>query len=354
MDFKPYFSEWAGEVDKFLTSYLRRRAKEAGKLAPIAGDLISDFAKFLVGGKRLRAGLVKLGYEIFGGKNPQDILPIAAAAEILHGALLIHDDIIDNSFIRHHQPTLHKKYEMIQRKRKKDNSSHYGESMGIVAGDIGLFETNRLILASSFSSQIKEKILKELTNIAISTGFGEAQDIELPQMGRFSQKEILQIHYLKTALYTFIGPLKYGALASGKAGKTKLKAIGDYALSVGTAFQLHDDILGMFGDEKTLGKPVDSDIKEGKNTLLYLETLNRSTNNQNKFLKKLWGNHNITNKEIDQIRGMVKESGALDHSVKMAQELVNKGKGVIPKLTKDPTYQEILATLADYIIEREK
>lgn len=347
MHFRPYFSDWGQEVDKFLASYFAKREQEAQREASIAGDLIADIYNFTKGGKKLRAGLVKLGYEAFGGKNPKVVLPAAAATEILHSAFLVHDDIIDSDLIRHGRSTVHAKYSAIT------NSLHYGEAMAIVAGDIAFFETSRIILSSNLASEIKNKILNEMIETAIRTGFGEALDVELANKKRRNQKGVMTVHTLKTAFYTFIGPLTYGAIAAG-AAEANLAKIRDYGLPVGIAFQIQDDILGMFGSEKVLGKPVDSDIKEGKNTLLYIQALNKVDKSQKAFLIKVWGNRNITAEEVRQARRIIIDTGSLQYSANMARKLVTKGKKSIPKITKNKEYREILSTLADYIIERER
>lgn len=352
MNFRPYFSEWTREVDRFLDNYFNKRAREVDYATPIAQELTRDILSFLKGGKRLRAGLVKLGYELSGGKSVKRVLPIAAATEVLHGAFLIHDDIIDRGEVRHGRETVHIKYQNLLDNRKRDNA-HFGESMGIVVGDIAFFETSRLIIESNLSPEIKNRVLGEMTNVALDTGYGEALDVKLSNFPKITQRDVLKIHELKTAFYTFIGPLAYGAIAAG-ANSAVLGAIREYGFPIGIAFQLQDDILGMFGDEKTLGKPVTSDMKEGKNTLLYLEAKKRGTNKEKIILARVWGNSNVTNKEVRQVRDIIKKTGALDHSINMARHLVKQGKKAIPRLSQNPKYREILITLADYIITRER
>lgn len=359
MNFKLYFLGWSKEVDSFLASYFARRAREVKKATPLAADLITDFADFISGGKRLRAGLVRLGYEVFGGKDPEKVLPIAAATEVLHGAYLVHDDIIDSDLVRHNKPTIHARYEarlrhkMSQEKIKGNKALHYGESIGIMVGDIAFFEAIKLVFSSNLASGTKEKIAKELLDVAITTGFGEALDIDLPHRDIFTEQDVLTIHNLKTAYYTYFGPLMYGAFAAG-APIQKILAVKEYALPLGLAFQLQDDILGMFGDEKTIGKSADSDIKQGKNTLLYVEALKIAPSRDRAFLRRVWGNPQITVKELGEARRIIKDSGSMDYSVQMARDLVESAKRAIPRLTTNKELQNVLETLADYTVGREK
>jgi len=123
---------------------------------------------------------------------------------------------------------------------------------------------------------------------------------------------------------------------------------------VGIAFQLQDDILGMFGSVEKLGKPVDSDIKEGKNTLLYTQALKRGNFRQQKKLMSLWGRKDITPTEIEEARKIIKETGSLEYSQKLAKGLVEKGKRAAPQITKNKELQKVFLSLADFVVEREK
>jgi len=355
MDYREYFLPYAREIDKFLAHYFRSKKKEARKITPVATETWEKLEDFIAGGKRIRGGLVKLGYECFKRLDQKRILPASAAVEITHGAILVHDDIIDLSEFRHNRPTVHKRYERKyhQRGYSKSDPFHYGESMAIVVGIEGYYGAISLLAQAQFPRKAKLAAINKLGRFMVETGYGEALDVDLACRLKIREKDVLTIHTLKTAQYTIVGPLKIGGYLAG-ATPRQLRKFADYGLPVGIAFQLQDDILGMFGSEKKLGKPVGDDVKEGKNTLLYTQALKRGNQGQRKRLMSFWGKRDITLKEIEEARRIIEETGSLDYSQNLARKLVGEGKRVVPRLTKKKKLQEVFNSLADYIVEREK
>lgn len=355
MNYREYFLPYASEIDKFLAQFFQSKIKQSKKITPIASEMWQKLEDFIAGGKRIRGGLVKLGYECFKKPDEKKILPVSAAIEITHGAILVHDDIIDSSEFRHNHPTVHKKYEEKYRQQgyTKGNPLHYGESMGIVVGIGGYYEAVSLLTQTQLPEKFKVAAINELSRFMTETGHGEALDVDLSYRPKINQKDVLTIHTLKTAQYTIVGPLKIGGFLAG-AREQQLKGFEDYGVPVGIAFQLQDDILGMFGSVKKLGKPVDSDIKEGKNTLLYTQALKKGNRKQQKRLKELWGNKNISPKQVEEARKIIRETDSLRYSRRLARRLVEKGKKVVPIITKNKELQEVFLSLADFIVERER
>ncbi|MFZ5365841.1 MAG: polyprenyl synthetase family protein [Patescibacteria group bacterium] len=354
LDYKEYFLPYAPEVDSFLGNFFQKKIKEGNKIEPIAGDVWRKLQGFIKGGKRIRGGLVRLGYECFGGKKERAILPVSAAIEITHGAILVHDDIIDQSILRHGQPTVHRRYQRYHQKHyQKGDPRHYGESMGICVGIAGYYGAISLLAQAKFPEDLKIRATQELARFMMETGYGETLDIDFACRVEISEKEILTIHTLKSAHYTIVGPLKIGGILAG-AREKQLKKFEDYGIPVGIAFQLQDDILGIYGSEEELGKPIGDDIKERKNTLLYTQALKKGNQKQRKRLASLWGKKDITPKEVEEARKIIKQTGSLEYSQKLAKRLVEKGKKAVPKITKNKNLQEVFLSLADFIIEREK
>ena len=170
--------------------------------------------------------------------------------------------------------------------------------------------------------------------------------------GNASEKEILKVHENKTAKYTIEGPLHLGALLAGAKGRI-LKDLSAYAVPVGIAFQIQDDILGVFGSEKKLGKPVCSDLREGKQTLLIAKALEKGSGVDRKMIKKLLGNKNVTPREIDTFREIVRKSGSLAYSQNLAKKLIEKGKETLVKSAVKKEAKDFLVGIADYIVNRE-
>lgn len=353
MDYIAYFTPWATQTNNFLAQHFQQRIKASSKTTPIAKDVWEKIQKFITGGKRMRGGLVKLGYETAGGKNSKSTLPISAAIEIFHGSILIHDDIADQDDIRHNNPTVHKVYEAYHKANyKKGSSLHYGESMAMIIGDAGLYDTIWLISNSTFPENLKTRAISHICKYVIDTVYGELLDIDLAYKTSREKSDILDIYTLKTAWYTICGPLQVGAILAGVTSQ-KNRSFEEYAIPLGIAFQIQDDILGIFGSTEKTGKSTASDIKEGKNTLLYTEAIKRSTSKQRARLEKSWGNREITSKEAQETRDIIQQTGSLAHCQKLATKLAKEAKDAVPSITKDKNLQEVYTTLADFIIDRE-
>jgi len=354
VDYKQHFSSYTPKINSFLEDFLQKKIKESKKINPSLPLFWENIKTFSAGGKRIRGNLIRLGYECFKKTNDKALLPISAALELNHSAILIHDDIIDQSKLRHNQPTIHEKYKEYHLKNyQKGSADHYGESMALCLGIIGYYEAIKLITHSLFIDSLKIRAINELSSSNINAGYGEGLDIDLPYRKKIKEEDIFDIYTYKTAHYTIIGPLNIGAILAGTKEKD-LKIFTDYGLPLGIAFQIQDDILGIFGDEKTTGKAIGDDIREGKNTILFTQALKKANKKQKEKLKALWGKKDISLKQIKQVREIIIETGALNHCQKLTKNWVNKAKRAIPKINKNKELQEVFLSLADFIIKRQQ
>jgi geranylgeranyl diphosphate synthase type I len=180
--------------------------------------------------------------------------------------------------------------------------------------------------------------------------YGESLDVLSSIKPNFTKKDLELTHYLKTASYTVEGPLHLGAILAG-ATNQQLQTLSKYAIPLGKAFQLQDDILGLFGDEKKLGKPVASDIKEGKKTLLILKALEKASEHDKTVLKASLNNQNVTKEDIQKVRDIVTATNSLEHSQNTAKKLIKQAKQAITNLPQSESKQ-FLIELADYMLER--
>lgn len=355
MNFQTYLSSYIKKINESSCQFFKEKIDETKKITPLIGKFWQEIQDFTNGGKKIRGGMVKIGFDSFSSKKAdKKLLPVSLALELTHGAILIHDDIIDQSDFRHHKPTVHRQFEKYHLDNyQKGSASHYGESMAIVGGIIGYYEALSLIGSSCFPENLKLKTIAQLAEFMTTTGYGEGIDVDLSYRSEIKEKDVLTIHTYKTAYYTFIGPLKVGAILAG-AKKNDLKKFEDFGLPLGIAFQLQDDILGIFGEEEKLGKPVGDDIKEGKNTLLFTQVLEKGNPNQIKRIKELWGKKKINIEEIEEVRKIIRESGSLAYSQKLAYDLAKKSQKAILKITKDKNLQQVYSSLSDFVVKREK
>ena len=352
MDAKDYLKDYLKKAAPILANFFKEKEKEAAKISPLTAEMMGIYLKFM-GGKNIRGALTKLGYECFGGKDEKAILEASLMVEITHAFLLMHDDIMDQDSLRRGMPTIHTQYENLHQERySKGNPKHYGICMALDLGDAG-FALSHLILADAkFSAEIKERVLRRFNEQILTTAFGQAIDILYEHQDKVAEEDVMKVHHYKTANYTITGPLQYGALFAGASGK-EIQKIEKYGLPVGIAFQLRDDELGLFSDEEKLGKPIGSDIRENKNTILHLKSLELAGREDKKFLKYAYGNRNLMADEVRKVQEITMESGALSYSQKLARELVEKGKKFVPQITAHLGPQDTLYRMADFMIERE-
>jgi geranylgeranyl diphosphate synthase, type I len=354
MDAKKELLDYKKKVDRRLAEYFASGEKEARKISPLAVEALGNIRDLtLAGGKRLRAAFMYWGYKASGGRNDDKIIEASMSIELTNIFLLIHDDIIDRDDFRHGVKTIHKRYERLARRfYKKTDPVHFGDSMALVIGDMAAAAGNEIIFNSRFSPERILKALDKLQSIVSVTVGGELMDVVLEARRKATEKEILKVHESKTAKYTVEGPLHLGALLAG-ADKKILDVFSSYAIPVGIGFQIQDDILGVFGNEKKLGKPVGSDLRKGVQTLLITKALENGNRQQRKWIQDMMGNPKAGDRDIQEFKKIVIETGSLEYSKNFSQKLIKQGKVAIEKSNIPKNAKEFLAGIADYLMNRE-
>ncbi|HBI34112.1 MAG TPA: hypothetical protein DEA43_02730 [Candidatus Moranbacteria bacterium] len=355
MDFQEAIIKFKKRVDREIEKQFNIVIGEARKSNELVADSL-EYAKYILlsGGKRIRGALLYYGYVGAGGKDEKKIIKAAAAAEFGHLFVLMHDDIIDNGTLRHNVKTLHKKFS------KKDlgnlstiNERHFGESLALIIGDMIYAIMNKGILEANFDQKATIQGLIQLHKVSITTAIGQVQDITMGCAKKITTTDVLDMYENKTARYTFEGPLQIGMMIAGCEDKKILNNIHRYAIPIGIAFQIQDDILGIFGNEKKLGKSVASDIEEGKNTLMVVKARELSSTKQKKQLALLLGKKNISKKEITIFKNILIETGALVYARKAANDYLMEGKKQMEKSLLPKETKHFLSGLINYLEKRE-
>jgi len=353
MNFKENLEDFRTRLDKEIKAFFDRTIKEAGKRDRFISEalrIVRD--NVLSGGKRIRPALMYWGYVGAGGKEKEKIFKTSISIELIHSFLLIHDDIMDRDITRHGRDTLNWAYEKIGKKIfKASDPKHFGDSIALTVGDMVAALGNQIIFESSFSPGLVMQALSKLQDIISLTVIGQAKDIYMEYRGKSSEKEVLRMYEYKTARYTLEGPLQLGCILGG-APKGLLDSFSRISVPLGIAFQIQDDILGIFGAKEKIGKSVGSDIKEGKQTLLAVKALEMSGYKEKKRLRELLGNPDISFREVKEFRRIVSGSGALAYAKDLAESLIEKGKEEIDKAKMNVEAKEFLLGMADYMIER--
>lgn len=340
MEFKSLYDKLVLDINTQLNEEKINFLQELTRQTNLVTPLFQKLMETIDGGKRIRGFLVLLGYYICGGKNHDQALKGAMAYEIFQSSILIHDDIIDLSQTRRGKKTIHFSL----------GNNHYGNSQAICLGDIGFFWSMKIVNSIALENEAKYKVTNSFLEAMIKTGVGEILDIETPNFTKINQSNIDEIHYFKTAVYTFIGPLKFGALMAN-ASQSMVNSFEKIGKHLGLAFQIKDDIIGVFNDEQSIGKSNSSDIEENKMTHLYLFAIENANPIDLNELKNIYGKKNISTDELNKVRAIFTRSGALDYANHLiSTHLENARKSMVESFI-SLEYQKILLSFSEYLTQ---
>ena len=293
-------------------------------------DKLYNASKHLLfaGGKRIRPYLTVITY-MLKRDNIEEVLPAAAAVELIHNYTLIHDDIMDNDDERRGKPTVH---------------VVFGEPTAILAGD--------LLYAKAFEavSRIKDnmkahEVLKILSNACVEVCEGQAMDMEFENYYPTMEEYLEMIRKKTGALLE--ASVEIGAVMAD-CNEEERKALKEYAKRIGLTFQIQDDVLDLIGDKKKLGKPVGSDIREGKKTVIVIHALKTLDDDKKKRLLEILGNKDIGDEEIKEAIEILKPS--IEYAKELMKQKTEEAKDYLKIFDKDR--RKILEDLADFIIDR--
>ncbi|MHA1886447.1 MAG: polyprenyl synthetase family protein [Promethearchaeota archaeon] len=254
---------------------------------------------FNAGGKRIRPYIMTTVFSIFNDENSL-IIPIASAVEILHTFTLIHDDIMDKDEFRRGFPTVHTKW---------------GENIAILAGDSLQSLVFLIITRSSLNSSLKIKIISDFSATLIRICEGQAMDLQFEKRNDVSVDEYLDMVSRKTGDLLALSA-RTGAIVAG-ANPDICNALSQFGMNFGIGFQIVDDILGIIGDEK-FGKPIGSDLRQGKKSYVILAALSLLNSSEKNELEGLLVNNNLTEKQIERGISLIQSSGAIEKARDMA------------------------------------
>lgn len=283
------------------------------------------------GGKRIRGGLVMAGYEMCGGTDRAMIVQAARAIEMLHAYMLVIDDIQDRSSLRRGQPSTHKLIEAYHQKHKLGGDrAHTGVSLALNAAIAGAHGAQTVLANLDAEPELRIRAISITNRTMVITAHGQTLDIMNELVDKPDPADIDRVLEWKTALYTVINPLHVGMVLAG-AGCGVTDAITPYGQHAGKAFQITDDILGIFGDQKELGKVPGDDIREGKGTLLVLYALDHAKPADRALLKTALGNQNLTAADFERCKQILKDCGALGHAQQAATKELDQAIASLDK-----------------------
>ncbi|WP_291045187.1 polyprenyl synthetase family protein [Herbiconiux sp.] len=310
-------------VERVLAAFFsdsQFRAKALG--APYAA-LWQTLERNSSGGKRFRPRMVMAAYESLGGTDLDAAAHVGAAFELLHTALIVHDDVIDRDFVRRGGPNVSGSYRDIATTAgiPLPTAEHRGMSVAIIAGDLALFNSYRLIDRSGVDGLLRTRLHDILDEAMFVSAAGELYDVDFSIRAEPpTVDEIIEMEALKTAGYSFEGPLAAGAVLAGGSPEA-VAALSTFGRDIGIAYQIVDDLLGVFGDEDATGKTTLGDLREGKRTVLLAHAVGQP---QWAEVSDLFGRPDLTAQEGDRIRTVLEEIGSRRFAEALARDFANR------------------------------
>lgn len=327
-----------------IQSFMRQEQKHLSQINRWGTDICDKLSSFSISGKMLRGNFICYISEAYSHTLSDTSVIVAAALELFHSSLLIHDDIIDNDSYRRGQKTIFEQYKISY---QIPPTSDFGKQMGICVGDAGFFMAMKL-LHQITNTEVGLLFANELINVVV----GQMQDIYFSYiLTPVKQDEIEKVYLYKTARYSFSLPFVLGATIA-KISKTEIEKLQYLGETMGLLFQIKDDELNLFGNMTSSGKPVGSDIRENKKTLYYYWLFKKANTKERQKLLQIFGNKNITQYDIHYVKKLICNY-KIQNIIKNKILLLNKkAEKIIRLLSMSHKYKNGLLQLLQFITER--
>jgi geranylgeranyl diphosphate synthase type I len=337
------------QLDRELGAWLAAKRRAAAGSREML-ELIDGVDELVTqGGKRLRPALVYHTYRACGGPSENEALPVALATELLHTYLLIHDDIMDHAEVRRGQPSAHVRFRQSHLARGfHGDAQDFGRSVAILLGDLAHTWAVELFTGAERSGELT-RCFSAMSEEVIG---GQYLELLVAQRRTAREEDLLRVLRLKSGRYTAERPIQLGGLLA-RAPEAVLAALSRYGTAVGEAFQLQDDLLGMFGDLGTVGKPVGEDLKEGKFTFLIFHALAAASPDERRDLESALGRPDLPDEDVARVQRLLEATGARAKVTEMVAERLRSARQTLDGLELRPDGRLFLDGLVDYLWERE-
>lgn len=354
---KSTIDEVRAEIRSALADYLAGQRSYltsiASELVPVC-DALDEF--LLDGGKRLRPLFAYAGLIASGTKPSPEIIRAISSLELLQACALIHDDLMDRSDTRRGKPAIHRHFENLHQSSAMNGlATQFGEAAAVLLGDLALVWSDQMLNKSGIPTQslLAAHVIHDEMRVELMAG----QYLDVREAGEksYSAERSLRIARYKSGKYTIERPLHIGAVIGkpeNSENRDLLSALSRYGLPLGEAFQLRDDLLGIFGDPEITGKPAGDDLREGKRTVLIAMTLEALQESQREELLAYLGQPDIEPEKIEELRALIKASGAVDQVENLIEKLTNDSLAAIEDPAIHPSSREFLTYIALSAVKR--
>jgi len=332
--------------DAALRRLLADRRVRAAAAGPAQTELWAALCRATEGGKRFRPALVTAAHEALGGRQTEAAATIGAAVELLHTAFVVHDDVIDGDDVRRGRLNVSGTFEAeaLASGAVADRARHFGRTAGILAGDLALTAAIRAVATCGAPAATVGKLLDLFDEVLHATAAGELADVRLALDGIDGAPaplaEVLRMEEQKTSVYSFQLPLQAGAILAG-ADASLVERLGIAGRMLGLAFQLADDLLGLYGDPAETGKSTVSDLREGKQTSLVAHA--RGTELADEVTSLL--GRDLTVSEADRARALLEQSGSRSFVERLALDYARTAEQALEELGMPASFRSSLSAL---------
>ncbi|HUR52195.1 MAG TPA: polyprenyl synthetase family protein, partial [Mycobacteriales bacterium] len=330
-------------VQQALEAFVADRRQLLDTIGPELAPLTDALLAYLSGGKRMRPGFCFWGHLGAGGADTDELVVAAASLELFQACAIVHDDVMDGSDTRRGQPAVHRAFAARHREQSwYGDSEAFGAGAAILLGDLALSWADEMLVSSGLATPPALRVFSEMRADVVG---GQYLDL-LEQARRTGTVEAaLRVARYKAAKYTVERPLHLGAAMAG-AEPVVLSAYTAYGIPLGEAFQLRDDVLGVFGDPAVTGKPAGDDLREGKRTALVATALEKATPAQAALLDEHLGNPALDEDGVAALRGVLVETRAVERVEALIEARTAEALAALDRAPVTEEAREVLRDLA--------
>jgi geranylgeranyl diphosphate synthase type I len=340
-------------IQSALDAFVDEQARSLEPLGADAGRLVSSARASVSGGKRLRAAFCFWGFRAASAEVTDEpaLVRAAAALELLHASALVHDDYMDSSDTRRGRPATHKAFEALHREQEWSGSAEqYGAAAAILLGDLLLVWSDELLRHCGLPHAVIHRALDFFDTSRTEVITGQFLDVSVQARAASDVEQAMRVLRYKSAKYSVERPLHVGAALAG-ADDDVIRALSGFGLPLGEAFQLRDDLLGVYGDPAVTGKPAGDDLTEGKRTVLVALALQRAPAADAKLLDDALGSP-LTGAEVEDLRRIISASGADAEVERRIEELTMTSLRALDEAPVTDVAREVLRDLAAAATQR--
>jgi len=352
--FIPYTKLYKPKINAVIESIIDERLNSLNNT--FLKDYYSEIKDyFLAGGKRIRPLLTIATYNGITKKTSEEIVHPSVGIEFLHNATLIHDDIIDKDDYRRGRPAFHYRFQLYHSKYhfKKMNAVDFGSSIGIIGGDTAFIMGSEAYFANNFPRDLNLNSIRHYRQAFTDVIHGVLIEIDMINQKNLSIDEYINMISLKTGALIEKSILIGASYANVE--KEYIPLLSTYGIHLGIIFQIIDDILGTFGDEKITGKPTDGDIREGKRTCLLIEAMNKLEAKKKDHLVSLISKSEISDEDVEEVRELFIEADVVTSCKNLATKYYQEAENTLEKLKPiiNDSEIEFFENLLKFVLERE-